>query len=113
MTQKQKEILFIGIGIVVVLFFLIVFLSGGKISDEPAPDQLSFEEAKAYCEMNGGKLPTSDELLKYGKVGWASNPAPKENNLILPDSTRHDCVVKQGNKDFCADSQKLPVYCVK
>lgn len=113
MTQKQKEISF-GTGLVVVIVFLLFLFGSGRISDEPAPDQLSFEEAKAYCEMNGWKLPTSDKLKKSGKIGWTLNPAPKENNMILPDRTQHECILQaEQNAQFCPDSQKLPVYCVK
>ena len=111
MTRKQQELLW-GAAIVGAII-LLIFLLSGRFS-EAAPETLSYSNAKAYCENKGWRLPTSDELKKSGNRGWTSTFAPKTDNLILPDKTQHECILQPGqNAQFCPDSQKLPVYCVK
>ncbi len=114
MTQKQKEVL---IGIIIVVAIVIVgvaIFGSGSVSDEPAPEELAYDRAEFYCQNKGGRLPTSDELKKSGKIGWTSTEAPKEDNMLLPDKTQHECILQPGQAaTFCADSKKLPVYCFK
>lgn len=113
MRLQPKEI---GIGAVLLLvvIVLVVVFGSGSVSDEPAPEELAYDRAEFYCQNKGGRLPTSGELKKSGKIGWTSNLAPKENNMILRDETQHECILQPGQAaTFCADSKKLPVYCFK
>lgn len=111
MRLQPKEI---GIGAVVLLVVVVlcVIFGSGSVSDEPAPEELTYDRAVFYCQSKGKRLPTSDELKESGKVGWTSNVAPKQNNMIMPDKTQHECILQPGQPAvFCADSKELPVYC--
>ena len=114
MTRKQQELSLVVaiLGTIIIIIAGIAWYKSGKIEPSSvAPEDLSYSDAKAFCENNGGRLPTSSELKKMGKTGWTSNFAPDEDRTLLPDKPRHVCI--KGDRDmFCLDADPHPVYCV-